>query len=461
MDFRLKPTTFFGRPVAIICQNENGPCPLIAIANVLSLRGKLSISTDRSFISLDEVIQLVADEVFESSAPSSSQPVDEETRNQQCADILNVLPKLARGLDVNIQFKGVNKYEYTEEMSIFDSLGIPLLHGWVYDPKEARTAEVIGDQSYNHLIYKMVDYRSLDLSAPQADGKLAEDGPVIEAFLAASASQLTYTGLLKLYEFMNDRQLAVFFRNNHFSTLFALNGQLFVLVTDLGYLHQPAVIWEALEALDGQSEFYSDAFIPLSQLPSGMVHDTPQPTPREGTIALPPGVPAAGDRDITETIAQPRIEANEEEPMDPSLLLAMQLQQEEDELAMASSSEEPSPVQPPPPTAPPHSSPAHAHAPAPVVVVSPIAVTLTPQPAMPQESSGPQLSPEEMDRQMALMLYYEQQQQMAQQQQQQQQQSPRSNPRGAAAQHAAPPPKQKSSRHPTSTQASSPSCAVC
>ena len=37
---------------------------------------------------------------------------------------------------------------------------------------------------------------------------------------------------------MRERQLAVFFRNNHFSTLFRLEGALYSLVTDLGYLHE-------------------------------------------------------------------------------------------------------------------------------------------------------------------------------------------------------------------------------
>lgn len=49
---------------------------------------------------------------------------------------------------------------------------------------------------------------------------LLEDGPVLEDFFNSSASQLTYYGLLKLHEGVRERQLCVFFRNNHFSTLF-------------------------------------------------------------------------------------------------------------------------------------------------------------------------------------------------------------------------------------------------
>ena len=33
--FTLKPITFLNRRVSILLQNENGPCPLLAICNVL------------------------------------------------------------------------------------------------------------------------------------------------------------------------------------------------------------------------------------------------------------------------------------------------------------------------------------------------------------------------------------------------------------------------------------------
>jgi hypothetical protein len=37
---------------------------------------------------------------------------------------------------------------------------------------------------------------------------------------------------------LKPRQLAVLFRNNHFSTLFNFEGALYLLVTDQGYLHE-------------------------------------------------------------------------------------------------------------------------------------------------------------------------------------------------------------------------------
>lgn len=47
---------------------------------------------------------------------------------------------------------------------------------------------------------------------------------------------------------------AVFFRNNHFSALTKHDGQLFLLVTDLGY-RKEAVVWERLDDVTGDVDF--------------------------------------------------------------------------------------------------------------------------------------------------------------------------------------------------------------
>ena len=48
-------------------------------------------------------------------------------------------------------------------------------------------------------------------------------GLIAEQFLKATASQLTCHGVVKMLETMGEQQLAVFFRNNHFSTLYKKN----------------------------------------------------------------------------------------------------------------------------------------------------------------------------------------------------------------------------------------------
>ena len=68
----------------------------------------------------------------------------------------------------------------------------------------------------------------------------------LDDFLASSASQLTKGGLASALAKVKERELVVFFRNNHFSTAFKLDGVLYNLVTDLGYLGEPDVVWEVL-----------------------------------------------------------------------------------------------------------------------------------------------------------------------------------------------------------------------
>lgn len=57
----------------------------------------------------------------------------------------------------------------------------------------------------------------------------------LQDFLESSSSQLTHHGLASLREGLRPNELAVFFRNNHFNTIFLHKGVVHILVTDQGY----------------------------------------------------------------------------------------------------------------------------------------------------------------------------------------------------------------------------------
>ena len=59
---------------------------------------------------------------------------------------------------------------------------------------------------------------------------------------------------------MKDGQLAVFFRNNHFSTMVKEGGSLYLLVTDLGFLDNADVVWETLDSVQGDTVFVDKQF---------------------------------------------------------------------------------------------------------------------------------------------------------------------------------------------------------
>ena len=95
--------SFLGRDVSILCQNENGPCPLLAICNVLLLRNSLRIHPDYSQISPQELIQLVANKIIESNPPAKNETM-RMNQQQVINDVITILPKLLVGLDVNVRF---------------------------------------------------------------------------------------------------------------------------------------------------------------------------------------------------------------------------------------------------------------------------------------------------------------------------------------------------------------------
>lgn len=169
-------------------------------------------------------------------------------------------------------------------LSIFDLLSINLYHGWVIDPNDQEFYQYLKDLSYNQLVEKAIGVVSPQSSTNGVDNNnnssnhrqsLTSSGKfkrnsikdkemiislVAEKFLAVTASQLTYYGLVQLHELVKERELCIFFRNNHFSTMFKLKGQLYCLVTDQGYLGNDAIAWEHLTAVDGDTEFVSPEF---------------------------------------------------------------------------------------------------------------------------------------------------------------------------------------------------------
>ncbi|KAF8380380.1 hypothetical protein HHK36_027865 [Tetracentron sinense] len=87
-----------------------------------------------------------------------------------------------------------------------------------------------------------------------------QKGELIRNFLKNNASQLTIYGLFCLREGLKERELCVFFRNNHFSTMFKFNGELYLLATDQGYINQPDLVWEKLNEVNGDTVFMTGNF---------------------------------------------------------------------------------------------------------------------------------------------------------------------------------------------------------
>ena len=368
--FKVKRIDFLGAKRAIVCQNENGPCPLIGIVNVLLLRNAVTLqgAPDRPEVSAQELMSLVAARILDENARGGDdsskgdfEAMDAEqaeamrqNQEQNVSDAMAALPSLATGLDVNVRFRHALDFEFTAELAIFDLLDITLCHAWVADPAHhPEAAAAIGARGYNQLMERVIELTcaaeeaeakaeaktpkrdsdsvevpsfdageggrdastrpdastrmnrspseeemvrramrlSLEEAGANAGGNEEEEDVVaaivselvsrasnavaeyedkcessrressrgsayladvlaeryaLDDFLASSASQLTRGGLASALDRVNERELVVFFRNNHFSTAFKLDGVLYNLVTDQGYLGEPDVVWEVL-----------------------------------------------------------------------------------------------------------------------------------------------------------------------------------------------------------------------
>ncbi|XP_064138625.1 ubiquitin carboxyl-terminal hydrolase MINDY-1 isoform X3 [Loxodonta africana] len=184
----------------IITQSTNGPCPLLAIMNILFLQWKVKLPPQKEVITSDELMAHLGD----------------------C--LLSIKPQeKSEGLQLNFQ-------------------------------QSPEAVSAVGKLSYNQLVEKIITCKH------SSDTNLVTEGLIAEQFLETTAAQLTYHGLCELTAAAKEGELSVFFRNNHFSTMTKHKSHLYLLVTDQGFLQEEQVVWESLHNVDGDSCFCDSDF---------------------------------------------------------------------------------------------------------------------------------------------------------------------------------------------------------
>ncbi|GAA5865714.1 hypothetical protein JCM3774_004977 [Rhodotorula dairenensis] len=255
--------------VKIICQNENGPCSLIALCNILILRNDLHIPPGRESVTYSYLSNRLADYFLslDPLAPSSS------TSSQfSLSSVLSILPQTRYGLNLNPRFDRIDGFSCSSssggdassdsapaaagELALFALARIPLLHGWLADPSygtetydallEVRDydsaleaivqgAEIAGgvdqlrsdgprhggseDEDEDELL-KQVERRSRWTEEQEAKVRKAH---LLHSFLESTSTQLTYPGLASLCQspaLLPPSGLAALFRNSHLSVLY-------------------------------------------------------------------------------------------------------------------------------------------------------------------------------------------------------------------------------------------------
>ncbi|KAF2253866.1 hypothetical protein BU26DRAFT_516139 [Trematosphaeria pertusa] len=280
------------RTSPILTQNINGPCPLLALVNALVLSTPSDVETalvetlrTREQVSLGLLLDAVFDELMSGRRGDAAQELPD------VSELYKFLLALHSGLNVNPMFvqdpeatDGTSAhftslgarpggFENTRDMRLYRTFNVPLMHGWLPEPgSEAYLAFERIAKTYETSQYVQFQEEELDAKL-QSGAALNEDEQqmftdihAIKEFLNRWPTQLTTHGLRTMRESLRPGQVAILFRNDHFSTLYKdpRTDHLVTLVTDHGYSTHDEIVWESLVDVNGQgSELFSGDFRPI------------------------------------------------------------------------------------------------------------------------------------------------------------------------------------------------------
>ena len=374
----------------IMVQNANGPCPLLALVNALVLSTPAGLETAlldtlmrREQVSLGLLLDAVIDELMSGRGGDAAQNLPDFSH------LYAFLVNLHTGMNVNPQFippepqsvdlmdasihetssygtlsgaRFAGGFEDTREMKLYSAFAVPLIHGWM-PPRNhpafaalGRSAKTYEDAQNLMFAEEELEDKLQRQGLNQSEQLLLEDIASIKYFLSSSATQLTGYGLDSITESLTPGQIAILFRNDHFSTLYRhpRSGQLFTLVTDMGYAGHDEVVWESLVDVSGEGcEFFAGDFRPVGNnhpqsshapsdgdagwttvtRPSGGGRPKRSPARDKANMGGPNGldntVPDMSALSLQEFGENPKSPSTEQE--DHDLALALQLQEEEEE----------------------------------------------------------------------------------------------------------------------------------
>ncbi|OJZ86899.1 hypothetical protein ASPFODRAFT_162503 [Aspergillus luchuensis CBS 106.47] len=322
------------RESPILVQNKNGPCPLLALVNALVLRSTIHDSQPpivralqtREQISLGLLIEALFDELTTRLGPDDEFPDIEA--------LSRFLTMLHTGMNVNPRLTlesndALGTFLETEDIRLYGTFGVPLVHGWVAAPSTEADAALARVGQYHEDI-QLLPFRKQDLEDRVMRGNaltpeeelVMSDIQTIQKFTEfENATQLSTFGLKHLATTLQPGSFSILFRNDHFSTLYKHPqlDQLFTLVTDAGYSSHAEVVWESLVDVNGsQAGFFSGDFRPVS-------HDAPPPSDPSGPRTSSNTGLAPAPQEQRNSAMTPQEQAD----ADYAYALALQYQEEE------------------------------------------------------------------------------------------------------------------------------------
>lgn len=290
IEFPVKAITWsvYEQKTPILLQEENGPCPLIALVNTLLLASDIEARTtawgkenavlpeskelglassspqpngsarikellnkhvgDR--VSLAELLACLGDALLERTQVDAN----------VVSDLLESLPLLHTGLTVNPNLVSGGFPPQDLAAKIFDAFGLTFVHAWIWEPGHNKDAD-----SVFPLLQTFDAVQDFLLTKDEETEPNAEVSAV-SAWLDENSTQLTLHGLSVLDKQLPADSVAIFFRNNHFSTLYkADNHDLYLLLTDTAFTKRPDFVWQSVISASGKDDlFFSGDFTPIN-----------------------------------------------------------------------------------------------------------------------------------------------------------------------------------------------------
>ncbi|KAK2789569.1 hypothetical protein FQN53_001688 [Emmonsiellopsis sp. PD_33] len=331
------------RQSPVLIQNENGPCPLLALVNGLIMRAKVDSQSpitkalqSRERISLGLLMQALFDELT-SYIDGGDQLPDVEALSSFLIMLhtgMNVNPELVL---TNYPWNTPGTFCETNDTRLYSSFKLPLVHGWLASPSSPAHAALLR-AAHNHDDIQLLHFRKEELEekvicgeslAPDEE-KLMEDIDTIQHFInVENPTQLSHFGLQHLENNLEPGSISILFRNDHFSTLFKhpFSNQLFTLVTDAGYAGHAEIVWENLVDVNGSSsEFFSGDFRPVGNSPQS----SSATQPGRQRAATTSGAPDHGTR-TDSGAGKSTHHHTEQTDADYAFALALQFQDEEEQ----------------------------------------------------------------------------------------------------------------------------------
>mmetsp|Transcript_33989 Transcript_33989/g.88667 ORF Transcript_33989/g.88667 Transcript_33989/m.88667 type:complete len:311 (-) Transcript_33989:22-954(-) len=251
--FKIRRVRFNRDEVCILLQDWNGPCPMLAVLNFLSLtrqgivhkrlsrraaNGGICTAQDLQDILRDHVQSLV-EVLMEVESP-------DEERLKNLTETVDFLPSIMSGMNVDPGFDRVSNFADSVELRAFQALQVPLLHALVCGPD---------DSAHNLLLGKTYN-QAMDVVVTNS-----EDGLRIQEWIDRWPLQSTPSGLLALRREIPEGGSAVLFHNCHFSLVHKRRGRLYTLVTDEGIVGAESfIVWSSLSDCWGDLVFLDAEF---------------------------------------------------------------------------------------------------------------------------------------------------------------------------------------------------------